>query len=83
MVNFEQFSDSDDENLNIINLPRPSIDFKKFPFVSKYSKQNQIWSEVKKFYKLKGKIGNSRFSTVYRAKCRTTGEQVAIKHVTQ
>ena len=50
--------------------------------MSHLNKQNDFWGQVRTHYKLKGKIGQGRFATVFRAKCRATGEHVAIKHLT-
>ena len=41
----------------------------------------QIWNEVTKFYKLKKLIGKGVYGTVVSGKCLSTGQNVAIKHV--
>ena len=39
------------------------------------------WQNVYEHYKISKKVGEGSFGSVYKAKCRTTGKRVAIKHI--
>ena len=44
-------------------------------------KIDSVWKEISEKYKIIEKIGSGAFGNVYKAKCKETGQKVAIKHI--
>ena len=59
-------------------LDKPILDRNGLPEIKKTP---SIWDEVSTFYLIEQKIGSGTYGTVFAGKSKKTGQQVAIKHI--